>query len=80
MCEHKSWSGVDWQTALMQRGIKLGMGVLLLLLLLLLFKQIHAHIWDTFISLIYLTNWLHLRATDVERYSNNKGVAPTEIK
>jgi len=26
MCEHKSWSGVDWQGALMQRGI---MGVLL---------------------------------------------------
>lgn len=52
------------------------MGVLLLLL----FKQCHAHIWDMFISLIYLTNWLYLRSTDVEGYGINKGVAPTQIK
>jgi len=48
------------------------MGVLLLLL-----KQCHAHIWDVFISLIYvyLTNWLYSCYTDVEGYGINKGVA-----
>jgi hypothetical protein len=56
------------------------MDVLLLLLLLLLFKQCHAHIWDMFISLIYLTNLLCLRSTDVEGYGINKGVALREIK
>ena len=47
---------------------------------LLLFKQSHAHIWDAFISSLYLMNWLHLRSTDVEGYGNNKAVVPTEIK
>lgn len=50
------------------------MGVLLLL------KQHHAHIWDMFISLIYLINWLYLHSTDIEGYGINKGVAPAEIK
>jgi hypothetical protein len=33
-----------------------------------------------FISLIYLTNLLYLRSTDVEGYGINKDIAPTEIK
>jgi hypothetical protein len=48
--------------------------------LLLLLKPFHTHIWDMFISLIYLTNWLYLCSTEAEGYGINIGDAPTEIK